>query len=60
MFIDDVLCRRDGTIKPYFGGYITETIIKIVGYKFVVDDNLVIILQHEIVSTPTPFIGHKG
>ena len=44
MFIYDVMCRRDGIIKAYFRGDITEIIIKNVGYKFVVDDNLIIFL----------------
>ena len=37
MFINDVMCRRDGIIKAYFRGDITEIIIKNVGYKLVVD-----------------------
>ena len=40
MFTYDVVCCRDGTIKPYLRGDATEVIIENVGYKLVVDDNL--------------------
>ena len=32
MFINDIMCRRDGIIKAYFWGDITEIIIKNVGH----------------------------
>ena len=44
MFIYDVVCCRDGIIKPYLRGDATEVIIENGGYKLVVDDNLAIFL----------------
>ena len=45
MFSYDVVCCRDGMFTPYLRGDATEVIIEYVGYKLVVDDNLVIFLK---------------
>ena len=41
-------------------GDIIEIIIKNVGNKLVVDDDLIIFLWHETITIPMLFIGHEG
>ena len=60
MFAYDVVCCRDGIIKPYLKCDATKVIIENVGYKLVVDDNLAIFLLHECIFISMPLIGHKG
>ena len=54
LFICDIMCRRDGTVKPFLGGVATEIITENVGYKLVVENNLVIFLQYESISISIP------
>ena len=50
MFTYDVVCCRDGIIKPYLRGDATEVIIEDVGYKLVVDDVIMGAVASQITS----------